>query len=62
MPKVPATTDTQGRLRVSQAQRRDLLAALAHSGESLPRFARQIGFNPNSDFGKRVALWEGMMA
>jgi transposase-like protein len=43
MPKVPATTDTQGRLRVSKAQRRDLLAALARSGESLPRFARRTG-------------------
>ena len=43
MPKVPATTDTKGRLRVSRAQRRDLLAALARSGESLPRFARRTG-------------------
>ncbi len=43
MPKVPATTDTQGRLRVSKAQRRELLAALARSGESVPRFARRIG-------------------
>ena len=43
MPKVPATTDTKGRLRVSKAQRRDILAALARSGESLPRFARRTG-------------------
>jgi transposase-like protein len=43
MPKVPATTDTKGRLRVSKAQRRDILAALTRSGESLPRFARRIG-------------------
>jgi transposase-like protein len=43
MPKVPATTDTKGRLRVSRAQRRDILAALARSGESLPRFARRTG-------------------
>jgi len=43
MPKVPVTADTKGRLRVSKAQRRDILAALAHSGESLPRFARRTG-------------------
>jgi transposase-like protein len=43
IPKVAATTDTQGRLRVSKAQRRDILAALARSGESLPRFARRTG-------------------
>ena len=43
MPKVPVTADTKGRLRVSQAQRRDILAALARSGESLPRFARRTG-------------------
>jgi hypothetical protein len=35
--------DTQGRLRVSKAQRRDILAALACSGQSLPQFARQTG-------------------
>lgn len=43
MPKVPATTDTKGRLRVTQAQRREILVALARSGESLPRFARRTG-------------------
>jgi transposase-like protein len=43
LPKVPVTTDTQGRLRVSKAQRRDILAALARSGESLPQFARRTG-------------------
>jgi transposase-like protein len=43
MPKVPATTGTKGRLRVSKAQRREILAALDRSGESLPRFARQTG-------------------
>jgi transposase-like protein len=43
MPKVPVTADTTGRLRVSKAQRRDILAALARSGESLPRFARRTG-------------------
>ena len=43
MPKVPVTTDTKGRLRVTKAQRRDILAALTRSGESLPRFARRTG-------------------
>ncbi len=43
MPKVPVTTDTKGRVRVSKAQRRDILAALARSGESLPRFAQRAG-------------------
>jgi transposase-like protein len=43
MPKVPVTADTKGRLRVSKAQRRDILAALARSGESLPQFARRTG-------------------
>jgi len=43
MPKVPAPTDAKGRLRVSKAQRQELLAALARSGESLPRFARRTG-------------------
>ena len=43
MPKVPVTADTKGRLRVSKSQRRDILAALARSGESLPRFARRSG-------------------
>lgn len=35
--------DTQGRLRVSKAQRRDMLAALERSGQSLPQFARRSG-------------------
>ena len=43
MPKVPVVADTKGRLRVSKAQRRDILAALARSGESLPGFARRTG-------------------
>jgi len=43
MPKLPVIADTKGRLRVSKAQRRDILAALARSGESLPRFARRTG-------------------
>ena len=43
MPKVPVVADTKGRLRMSKAQRREILAALARSGESLPRFARRTG-------------------
>ena len=43
MPKLPVIADTKGRLRVTKAQRRDILAALARSGESLPRYARRIG-------------------
>lgn len=43
MPKLPVITDTKGRLRVTKAQRRDILAAFGRSGESLPRFARRIG-------------------
>ena len=43
MPKLPVIADTKGRLRVSKAQRRDILAALARSGESLPRFAQRTG-------------------
>src|SRR5208283_3264913 len=43
MPKVPVIADTKGRLRVTKGQRRDILAALARSGESLPRFARRTG-------------------
>jgi len=43
MPKVPVVADTKGRLRVSKGQRREILAALARSGESLPKFARRIG-------------------
>ena len=43
LPKLPVIADTQGRLRVTKAQRRDILAAFGRSGESLPRFARRIG-------------------
>jgi len=43
LPKLPVVVDTQGRLRVTKAQRRELLAALAHSGESVPQFARRTG-------------------
>jgi transposase-like protein len=43
MPKVAVVADTKGRLRISKAQRRDILAALDRSGESLPRFARRTG-------------------
>ena len=42
-PKFPVTADTKGRLRVSQAQRRDILAAWSRSRESLPQFARRTG-------------------
>lgn len=43
MPKVPVIADTEGRLRVTKAQRREILAAYGRSGESLPRFARRLG-------------------
>lgn len=43
LPKLPATLDIQGRLRVSREQRRGILAALARSGESVPGFARRAG-------------------
>jgi len=43
MPKLPVMADTKGRLRVSKAQRRDILEALARSGDSLPQFARRTG-------------------
>jgi transposase-like protein len=43
MPKLPVVVDTKGRLRVSKSQRREILAALARSGESLPKFARRTG-------------------
>ena len=35
--------DTKGRLRVTKAQRRDILAAFGRSGDSLPQFARRVG-------------------
>jgi len=43
LPKLPVMADAKGRLRVTKAQRRDILAALARSGESLPQFARRTG-------------------
>ena len=43
LPKLPVTADTKGRLRVSKAQRRDILSALVRSGEGLPQFARRTG-------------------
>lgn len=43
LPKLPVMADTEGRLRVTKAQRRDLLAAFGRSGESLPQFARRLG-------------------
>jgi transposase-like protein len=52
MAKLPAKVDTQGRLRVTKAQRRDILAAFERSGESLPRFARRLGLKYST-----VARW-----
>lgn len=43
MPKVPVIADAKGRMRVSPAQRREILEALARSGQSVPRFARRSG-------------------
>jgi len=43
MSKLPVIADTEGRLRVTKAQRREILAAFERSGESLPRFARRVG-------------------
>ncbi|HTI98979.1 MAG TPA: hypothetical protein VL527_08850 [Dongiaceae bacterium] len=43
VPKLPVIADTKGRLRVTPAQRRDILAAFGRSGESLPGFARRTG-------------------
>jgi len=43
LPKLPVTVDTRGRVRVSKEQRRDILAAMTRSGESVPRFAKRIG-------------------
>ena len=42
MPKVPVMADTEGRLRVTKAQRREIMAAYGRSGESLPQFARRV--------------------
>lgn len=35
LPQVPVVADTKGRLRVTKAQRRDILAAFGRSGEGL---------------------------
>lgn len=43
MPKVAVSADTKGRLRVTKAQRRDILGALTQIGDSLPQFARRTG-------------------
>jgi len=43
LPKVPVMADTEGRLRITKAQRREILAAYGRSGESLPQFARRVG-------------------
>lgn len=42
-PKLPVMADSKGRVRVTKEQRREILAALAHSGEPLPQFARRTG-------------------
>ena len=41
--KLPVMADTQGRRRLSKAQRREVLGAFARSGQSLPEFARRTG-------------------
>lgn len=43
VPKLPVTVDTKGRVRVSKEQRREILAALTRSGESVPQFAQRTG-------------------
>jgi len=43
LPQLPVALDTQGRVRVSQEQRQVILAELARSGESIPRFAKRTG-------------------
>jgi len=40
---LPVTLDTKSRLRVSKGQRRDILAAWARSGDSVPQFAQRTG-------------------
>lgn len=50
--KLPVKIDTRGRLRLTQAQRREVLAAFASSGESLPRFARRMGLKYST-----IARW-----
>jgi hypothetical protein len=41
--KLPVKVYTLGRLHSTKEQRREVLAAFAKSGESLPRFARRVG-------------------
>lgn len=43
VPKLPVIADINGRLRISKVQRREILAAFARSGDSLPQFARRTG-------------------
>jgi transposase-like protein len=42
-PQLPVALDTRGRVRVTQEQRQVILAELARSGASLPKFAQRTG-------------------
>lgn len=74
-PKLPVTVDTKGRVRVSKEQRRDILAALTRSGESVPRFAQRTGLKystlarwvqvsrrPQRKRPPQLRLWEAVVA
>ena len=43
LPKLPVSVDTKGRVRVTKAQRRVILAEFTRSRESAPQFARRLG-------------------
>ena len=62
LPKVPVVADTKGRLRVSKAQRRDILAALDRSNESVPQFARRTGLKYSTGTGLVLQLPGGAHA
>jgi transposase-like protein len=42
-PQLPVALDTRGRVRVTKEQRQVILAELARSGASLPKFAQRTG-------------------
>lgn len=42
-PQLPVALDSRGRVRVTPEQRRVILAELARSGASLPKFAQRTG-------------------
>jgi len=42
-PQLPVALDTRGRVRVTREQRKVILAELARSGTSLPKFAQRTG-------------------